>query len=130
MGQRFLLDTNIVIEFLRDNIPSARKNELVSIIMVETNISIVTKIETLGWLPPDKNEERLIIEFIADCTVFNLTDDIVDKTIELRKTYKKLALPDAIIAATALTHNLTLVSRNDADFQRIKKLRYTNPFNL
>jgi predicted nucleic acid-binding protein len=98
--------------------------------MIESNISVITKMELLGWDNPSIENENNCIAFIADSTVFNLTDEIVDKTIALRKTYAKLALPDAIIAATALVHNLTLISRNDKDFQRIKKLKYTNPFNL
>ena len=130
MGQKFLIDTNIIIEFLRNSIPLVGKNWLLSIIMIETNISVVAKIETLGWQPPDKAEDILMAEFIADCIVLGLSDEVVNKTIELRKRYKKLNLGDAIIAATAMVNNMTLVSRNDKDFQQIKHLKYINPFRL
>ncbi|MBK8704770.1 MAG: PIN domain-containing protein [Saprospiraceae bacterium] len=46
--------------------------------------------------------------------VLSLTDDVVQK---LRKQYK-IKLPDAIIAATALVYDLTLVTRNISDFQK------------
>lgn len=39
-------------------------------------------------------------------------------------------LPDAVIAATALIHDLTLISRNDKDFTSIPLLKYVNIFNL
>ncbi|TAE34104.1 MAG: PIN domain-containing protein [Cytophagales bacterium] len=35
-----------------------------------------------------------------------------------------MKLPDAIIAATAIVHNLTLLSTNDSDFERIEGLKY------
>ena len=49
-------------------------------------------------------------------------------SIELRKA-RKIKLPDAIIAATAIVHDLILVSRNDKDFAAIPSLRYSNPFS-
>ncbi|HAB54415.1 MAG TPA: hypothetical protein DCE80_19915 [Ignavibacteriales bacterium] len=60
---------------------------------------------------------------------FGLSEDVVSKAIELRKNYK-LKLADAIIAATALAHTLTLVTRNTNDFKKIKKLNLLNPFEI
>ncbi|HAH54244.1 MAG TPA: hypothetical protein DCM02_02880 [Flavobacterium sp.] len=42
---------------------------------------------------------------------------------------KKIRTPDAIIAATAIVHNLTLIT-NDNDFNGIQKLKTINPFSL
>ncbi len=39
-----------------------------------------------------------------------------------------IKLPDAVIAATALTHSLKLMTRNQADFERIAELTIVNPF--
>jgi len=36
-------------------------------------------------------------------------------------------LADAIIAATALLHNLPLVTRNEEDFKHVTSLRVVNP---
>ncbi|EOR94817.1 hypothetical protein ADIARSV_2033 [Arcticibacter svalbardensis MN12-7] len=44
--------------------------------------------------------------------VFGIDDDIITQAIQIRKVYK-LKLPDALIAATALTYSLTLISDND-----------------
>jgi len=54
---------------------------------------------------------------------------IKDKTVDLRKEYS-IKLPDAIIAATAFTNDLTLISRNVKDFDKIAGLRLINPFDL
>ncbi|MBK8390809.1 MAG: toxin-antitoxin system, toxin component, PIN domain protein [Saprospiraceae bacterium] len=39
-------------------------------------------------------------------------------------------LPDAIIAATALTYNLVLISRNTSDFSKITDIEIIDPFIL
>jgi predicted nucleic acid-binding protein len=44
------------------------------------------------------------------------------------KTYS-IKLADAVIAATALVFDLTLVTRNTEDFTRIDKLKLINPWN-
>lgn len=54
---------------------------------------------------------------------------IAAKTIEIRQKYKT-KLPDAIIAATALVHNLTIISRNTADFKNIEGLKVLDLYNL
>ena len=51
-----------------------------------------------------------------------------EQTITLRKKHK-IKLPDAIIAATALVHNLTLLTRNEKDFSKISNVESTNPWN-
>jgi predicted nucleic acid-binding protein len=53
---------------------------------------------------------------------------IADKVVEIRKKYS-IKLPDAIIAATALTNNLSLVTRNTDDFKSIDHLDIINPFD-
>jgi predicted nucleic acid-binding protein len=56
-------------------------------------------------------------------------DDIVEKTIEVRRLYK-LKLPDAIIAATALIYEFALISWNTKDFKNIPELEVINPYEL
>ncbi|MCX5901058.1 MAG: PIN domain-containing protein [Proteobacteria bacterium] len=55
-----------------------------------------------------------------------LNGPIVETVIALRRVHKT-KLPDAIIAATALRHDLTLVTRNTHDFDGIGINTY-NPF--
>jgi predicted nucleic acid-binding protein len=55
---------------------------------------------------------------------------VTAKTIHLRRTYKKLKLGDAIIAATALVHGFTLVTRNTKDFKNIEGLEVLDPYAL
>ena len=78
------------------------------------------KIEALGFEAQPVAMQALQ-DFISYMTVLPLTDEIAEKTIQLRKA-NKIKLPDAVIAATALVHHLTLITRNTKDFKNIKNL--------
>jgi predicted nucleic acid-binding protein len=60
-------------------------------------------------------------------TIIALDDEVVDKTIHLKKS-TKIKTPDAIITCTALVNNLTLITNNIADFKRIEGLKTFNPY--
>jgi predicted nucleic acid-binding protein len=91
------------------------------------NISVITQIEVFSWEFPTFEMETTMKIFIYGTTIYKLTREVVYKTIEIRKG-RKLKLPDAVIAATALVHDFTLVSKNDKDFKKIPNLKYLNPF--
>ncbi|WP_246454781.1 type II toxin-antitoxin system VapC family toxin [Thermococcus camini] len=91
------------------------------------NVSIITKIEFLGWKGHTLEGFEKSKELISFAHVIPLTDEIADIAIELRRKVK-VKLPDAVIAATALRHNLTLVTKNVKDFEKIEGLRIYNPF--
>ncbi len=61
------------------------------------------------------------MQYISYCSIIELSEEIVLKVIEIRKKYKIRDF-DSIIAATALVHNLSIVT-NDKDFLNIKKLK-------
>ena len=56
-----------------------------------------------------------------------VNEDVADRAIEIRQG-KKIKLPDAVIAATALLNNLTLATRNVDDFKDVEGLLIHNPF--
>lgn len=83
--------------------------------------------ELLGFAFRSIEEERITEQFVADLHTLPLSDRIVRQTIAIRKS-RKIKLPDAIIAATALAHDCTLVTRNVSDFSSIEGLKVHNPF--
>lgn len=126
MGKRYLVDTNAIIDFLNGKLPEAGRNLLADI---EPVISIISKIELFSSTDISK-EELLKLQALMDIAlIYPLTDIIAENTIILRQTYR-IKLPDTIIAATALTHNLTLITRNISDFNKIKGLEVIDPHNL
>lgn len=123
---KYLIDTNAIIDFLAKNLPEAGMLFISSIIDETPNVSVITKIEVLGY--NTSSEYYLILEdFINDCNVFHLNDEIVEICISLRKN-NKIKLPDAIIASTAIANGFTIISRNIKDFQNIKNLNCINPY--
>lgn len=129
MGERYLIDTNIIIYLLDGVLPDFSLAYLAKIIETESNISVVTQMEVLGYSFESISDENQTNDFINKCVVLPLDFNVVQTVIKLRKK-NKLKLPDAIIAATAIVHNLTLITRNENDFSKITDLKIINPFNL
>lgn len=127
--QKYLIDSNTVIDYLNGKLPFNGNSFVNSIVDEEPKISVITKIEVLGFNLQSAEDYQIVVDFINDNMVYNLDESIINKTIELRKKYK-IKLPDAIIAATALCNDLAIVSRNTDDFKKIKELKIINPFEL
>jgi len=128
MGENYLIDTNVAIYFLNGVLPPQSLPFMRSIFDSGANLSVITKIELLGWSFPGVSSSNSAEQFVDTSTIYALTDAVVSLTIILRKAYK-IKLPDAIIAATAIVYDLTLISRNDKDFVGIPSLAYRNPFS-
>jgi hypothetical protein len=96
-----------------------------TVIDVFPTLSVITKIEVLSFNAP-ADDYQLLVSFMDDSRIIDLNNQIVDRSIEIRKNYKT-KLPDAIIAATAVEYNLILISRNTSDFKNIQGLEVINP---
>lgn len=103
-------------------------NFIADIIDLTPNISVITQIEALSWVSSDKNKEAIVKAFVDDANILQLSPDVVAQCVKIRRS-RKIKTPDAIIAATAIAHDLTLVT-NDNDFNNIQGLRIINPNNL
>jgi len=125
MGKKYLLDTNTVIDYMGNKLPESAKKELAKIIDDEINLSVINKIELLGFAKVDQE----FIDFVNFSNIYQLDEDITELTIELRKKYR-IKLPDAIVAATAIHHGFTLVTNNTSDFDKIKSIKLLNPYNI
>ena len=121
-GTNFLIDTNIVIHLTRKDImigDFAKKDD-------RLYISTITYMEALGFPFKNPNEETITTLLCDAFERLFVTEEIEKETILIRKSLK-IKLPDAIIAATAITHNLTLVTLNNSDFNRINRLNLLVP---
>jgi predicted nucleic acid-binding protein len=124
MGERYLLDTNVVLDYMGNNLTDYAKIVIARIIDSEINLSVINKIELLGF----SNVEQALIDFVSCSNICQLDDEVVEKTIEVRRLYR-IKLPDAVIAATALLYNFSLVTRNTKDFMNIEGLQLINPYD-
>lgn len=130
MGIKYIWDTNTVIYYLQQQFPPAAEKFIdESLKESKPCISAITEIELLCWKTATEQDIDVIKNFINDSLVIELEGPIKHKTADLRKRYK-IKLPDAIIAATALAYNLTLITRNSKDFEDINGLRVVDPHTL
>jgi len=81
-GNNLLLDTNVILYFLNGDKTLLQLFEQNSLFT-----SIITEIELLSY--PDLSDEEIghIQLFLDQCTLIALTDNVKQKTIELRKKY-------------------------------------------
>lgn len=120
------MDTNVAIDFLANRFPQDASDFIENI---EPLVSVITKIEMLGWLNATPRQVKIIEEYLENVSIIGIDEQIIDSTIRIRKT-NKIKTPDAIIAATALVLNCILISRNLSDFKSIENLRMIDLHNL
>ena len=114
-GNRYLLDTNILLYLIGKKIPVDALPE------GEFSVSFVTELEVLSYPSITPQEEHQLKRLLHDIPVIDITAEIKERTIDLRKKYN-LRLPDAIIAATAIQIDATLVT-NDKAFSLVQEIQ-------
>lgn len=111
-----LIDTNIAIYFLGGEKPLVNllHNEII-------HLSFITQLELLAYENITEEELSKIEAFIDDCVVVDINHSIKKHTIDIRKQ-SGIRLPDAIIAATARSEFMPLLSA-DKEFRKVKSLQ-------
>lgn len=126
---RYLLDTNVFAEYSKLN----PQQKVIDWIDSQSPESLYISAVTIGEIekgivrmPPSKRKaglekllERLILRFdirilVLDTATFRLWGKLVGR---LENKGRTLPVLDSLLAATALEHDLTIVTRNDADFK-------------
>ncbi len=129
MGIKYIWDTNTVIYFLQQQFPPSAEKFMDNLINeARPAISAITEIELLCWKSASEKDMGVLQNFIDDSIVIELEQLIKYKTADIRKKLN-IKLPDAIIATTALVYELTLITRNIADFKNIDGLQIINPWD-
>ena len=126
MEQGFLMDTNVVIDYLGNKLPPSGAAFIDNLPGV---ISVITRIEILGWYNATSEQLAKLELFIQSAVIYSLAEHHIQQAILLRQQHK-IKLPDAIVAATAIAKGLTLITRNSDDFKNIDSLELLNPWKL
>ena len=95
----------------------------------QLGVSVITVAE-LYFGAFNKTELRYIQHHLQQLTVYSLTSAISNHFLELMARYAlshKLAIPDALIAATAIENGLPLYTLNVRDFRFIDGLQLYSP---
>jgi len=126
--KQYVTDTNILIYYLNGSLPIEIKEKTERILEMSFNISVITKIEFLGWRKHTEESFKKAKQFLSHARVLGMTNKIADCAINLRRI-ANLKTPDALIAATAIQHKAILVTRNSEDFKNIRQVYIFNPFD-
>jgi predicted nucleic acid-binding protein len=139
--ESIILDTNVVSELMRSQPEQAvmdwfgrRNNDLFY-------VSAITQAEIMlgiSLLPAGKRRDALATaaegmfsqDFAGRCLPFDATGAAIYATIisGRRRAGQSISTEDALIAATALTHDYPLATRNTKDFLDINGLTLYNPW--
>lgn len=114
-GNKLFLDTNIILYLLNGDETLA---EFLN--GKQLYISVITELELLAYKGITEQEEKVVLDFISQCKIINITSVVKQETIRIRKAYNT-KLPDSIIIATALYLDLPLITA-DIDFKQVDEL--------
>lgn len=128
----WLMDTNVVSELIRPR-PNPGVTQWAS--KIETiAISAITIDEImygLAWKPNNTVRDWFLSFLNESCDVLPITESIAYRSGVMRGKLRAAGItrsqPDMLIAATAYTHGLTLVTRNVRDFEQCE-IHLLNPF--
>ncbi len=119
-----LVDSNVLIYAARPDADELRR----SIPWDEVAVSVVTRIEVLGYHRLTDPEREALEALFSALEVLPVSDDVAERAIGLRRR-RRMSLGDSIIAATALTEGIPLVTHNVSDFAGIADLRVEDPLS-
>jgi toxin FitB len=85
--------------------------------------SVVTRCELLAWQSADERAIGLVLDRMHEYAVDRA---IAERAGRMRRRHG-MRTPDALIAATAVEHDLTLVTRNARDFAAVRGLKVRSP---
>ncbi|HET8865636.1 MAG TPA: type II toxin-antitoxin system VapC family toxin [Gracilimonas sp.] len=117
---KVLVDTDILIDIFRGNIKLDTELKDHSL-----SISAVTFVELIQGENTSRKEISLINSYIKEFNFLHISEDISVLGVDLVKEYSpshNLKLADALIAATAILHDLSLLTLNKKDFKYIPEL--------
>lgn len=115
----YLADTTVLIDHLR-----GQKKATAFLQEFSPSISVVTIAELIQG-SRNKQDQALAVKLCTTLPELTVNKKIADFAIELMKQYflsRGLQFLDALVAATAMENNLTLVSENLKHFRFIKVL--------
>jgi len=107
-GKSYFLDTNVIIQLLKGN------QQLIGMLQQADFIScsVISKLEFLSFPNLSDNDIKLFNDFIKKVEIIDLlsTDTQLERYIVTLRKDKKLKLPDAIIVASSIYKNCTLIT--------------------
>ena len=130
----YLIDSDVIIDFQKSKEPGASYFKIAT--KKQSFISVITYSEVVYGIKsyPDSTKKLLVINNLLndlEIEIIGVNKKEILEFIDIKLFLKKnsILLPDfdLIIAATAISENLTLVTRNIKHFSRIPNLNLYKP---
>jgi tRNA(fMet)-specific endonuclease VapC len=129
---RYLLDTCVISDFIKGE--TGTKVRLKQTPPLDIAISAITVMELRYGLAlnPQRAQtiEPAIASFLASVTILPFSPIEAEQAAQIRAVLKSQGQPigayDVLIAATALQHNLLMITANQREFDRVSGLQTEN----
>jgi len=128
---KYLIDSDVLIDFLNNRAEAIRL--LIKFEESEMAISVITFAEILEGLVDDRKKYLNVRKGLSKLSMLAVDANIAEKFAGVRAILRKkgelIENMDIFIAATAMSHDLVLVTNNKRDFERIKGLKLYEGFS-
>lgn len=129
---RYLLDTCVISDFIKGEAGTVARFKQTS--PMDVAISAITVMELRYGLAlnPQRTQkvEPAIVSIVSSATILPFSIGESEQAAQIRAALKAQGRPigayDVLIAATALQHNLVMVTANQREFERIPNLQIEN----
>jgi predicted nucleic acid-binding protein len=127
---RWLLDTNVLIDAFAGRADSVRAITSARTANLEwIGCSAITRLELLGFPGLSAADEQGLRNLLAQLSEAAIDHAVIERAIEIRKSVR-IKIPDALVAATALIYEASLVTRNTGDFKNIPGVSVLDPATM
>src|SRR5690606_26338273 len=89
--------------------------------ITQYSVSAISQLEVLGYHKLTPKDKIYFKTFFARAEIIPVRSSIIRKAIDLRQE-KRMSLGDAIVAATAIVEDISLLTANAKDFKHLKDL--------
>lgn len=135
---RYLLDTNVISETIKKSPDVCVKNWFYTIPSNCLYVSVLSLGEIRKGVEKlqEKSRKDRMTSWLENDLVFWFEDRVVPISVDVADKWGYItsmgSLPaiDSLLAATALVHNMKLVTRNVGDFEMVSGLEIINPWNF
>lgn len=121
-GIKYLLDTCTLIGLQKQTSDSLALVSAHNALMNECAISLITYMEFVGFYGVDDETAKQLEQITNHFVQLPIDTRIAQLTIQLRQ-HHKIKLPDCLVLATALAHNLELLTLDDGLKRKFDKER-------
>jgi len=123
---RYLIDTNVWIDAIAGRLPADSFIRL-TVQADWVGYSAITRLELFGLPGLKADEEQKMSALLKNFPEIGIDSKTIDHAIMIRKAVR-IKIPDAIIAASAILAESSLLTRNTDDFKGISGLTVVNPY--